>query len=161
MFAIDDAKFPPPRPATHATATNVPNDVPGCTTAASSTDALKIVQLRPPNRAGPTVYGTLIAEPTALATATMRNLSAGDMPYFLSMNSTMTANSVHTENPICSAKIEKMRFRRATRRPVPSQNSGFSGSHRSIHRLVNMPISASRPLLELVWQDSRQPLLST
>jgi hypothetical protein len=57
MFVIDDAKLPPPRPAKHATIMNVVYEVPGCMTVAarivgtSSSDALTIVQLRPPMRA--------------------------------------------------------------------------------------------------------------
>ncbi|GAA2380381.1 hypothetical protein Cme02nite_16160 [Catellatospora methionotrophica] len=41
---------------------------------------------------------------------------------------TTTLQSVHTEKPRCSAKMEKTRFRRATRRPVEAQNCGSSGS---------------------------------
>ena len=35
---------------------------------------------------------------------------------------------------MCSEKIEKKRFRRATFLPVPSQNCGSSGRQSSIHR---------------------------
>ena len=57
MFVMDDAKLPPPNPAKQATTRNVVYDVPGCMTIAarivgiSSSAALTIVQLRPPNRA--------------------------------------------------------------------------------------------------------------
>jgi len=44
------------------------------------------------------------------------------------MNSTNTDHIVHTENPTCSMKIEKIRFRIAIRRPIRAQNVGFSGS---------------------------------
>ena len=55
MLVIDDAKLPPPSPAKHATTMKVVYDVPGCMTIAarivgmSSSAALTIVQLRPPN----------------------------------------------------------------------------------------------------------------
>jgi hypothetical protein len=57
MFVIDDAKLPPPTPAIAATIMNVVYDVPGCMTIAarivgnSSSAALTMVQLRPPNYA--------------------------------------------------------------------------------------------------------------
>src|SRR3954454_15400779 len=41
---------------------------------------------------------------------------------------TTTLHRVHTENPMCSEKIEKIRLRRATRRPVDAQKPSSSGS---------------------------------
>ena len=64
MLAIDDEKLPPPTPASIATASSVPNDTPGSSTSAvavigtSSSAALTIVQLRPPNFATANVYGS-------------------------------------------------------------------------------------------------------
>ena len=62
MLVIDDAKLPPPRPATAATIRKVVYDVPGCNMkymvsahGIANMPALKIVQLRPPNFAGPMV----------------------------------------------------------------------------------------------------------
>ena len=77
MFVIDDAKFPPPRPANAATTMNVVYDESGrfithsvSSVGMSSSSALTIVQLRPPNFAGATVYGMRIAAPTRVGTAT-------------------------------------------------------------------------------------------
>src|SRR5918997_2216488 len=50
------------------------------------------------------------------------------------MNNTRTDQTVHIENPMCSATIENHRLRFATRLPVFSQNPGSSGSQWSIHR---------------------------
>jgi len=56
MFAIDEAKLPPPTPARAATRSSVLNETPGCNTAAAATvgtrsrAALKMVQFRPPKR---------------------------------------------------------------------------------------------------------------
>ena len=57
MLDIDDEKFPPPTPATAATASSVPNETPGSRTTAASVvgssrrAVLTTVQLRPPNLA--------------------------------------------------------------------------------------------------------------
>src|SRR4029453_5212108 len=48
-------------------------------------------------------------------------------------NSTITDHRLQMENPMCSEKIEKNRFRRATFLPVDSQNCGSSGRQSSIH----------------------------
>ena len=42
--------------------------------------------------------------------------------------------SSQTEKPMCSAKIDQIRLRRAIGRPVLSQNCGSSGSQWSIQR---------------------------
>src|SRR5687768_6351017 len=57
------------------------------------------------------------------------------MPYTASgRNSTSTDHRLQIEKPMCSAKIEKNRLRRATRLPVESQKCGSSGRQSSIHR---------------------------
>ena len=57
------------------------------------------------------------------------------MPYTDSgRNSTSTDHRLQIEKPMCSEKTEKNRLRRATRRPVDSQNSGSSGRQSSIQR---------------------------
>ena len=48
-------------------------------------------------------------------------------------NSTSTDHRLQIEKPMCSEKIEKKRFRRATFLPVDSQNCGSSGRQSSIH----------------------------
>jgi hypothetical protein len=57
MLAMELAKLPPPTPAMHDTISSVVKETPGSSTIAvamvgmSSSAALMIVQLRPPNRA--------------------------------------------------------------------------------------------------------------
>src|SRR3954454_4109010 len=103
MLAIDEAKLPPPTPASAATISRVLNETPGFITIAaaivgtSSSRALKIVQLRPPNRATANVYGIRRTEPTSAGAEVSRNLSAGLMPYFGVMKSTSTDQTVQTE----------------------------------------------------------------
>src|SRR5918999_3801661 len=133
MLAIEEAKLPPPTPATAARMMSVVYETPGSRKIATSThgtssmDALKMVQLRPPNIATAKVYGSRSVDPTSAGTAVRRNFPAGSTPYAGPMNSTSTDHTVHTENPMCSEKIEKMRLRRATLAPVCDQNSGSSG----------------------------------
>jgi hypothetical protein len=77
MFAIDEAKLPPP--ATAARISSVGYDTPGSIRNAaskagtSSSDALTMVQLRPPNRATANVYGIRSTDPTRAGTAVSRN----------------------------------------------------------------------------------------
>src|SRR5690242_10190585 len=105
MFVMDEAKLPPPTPAAAATSSSVPYETPGLSTSSASThgisssEALTIVQLRPPNLATASVYGTRTAEPSAAGSVVSRNLPAGSMPYAGPRNSTSTDHSVHTENP--------------------------------------------------------------
>src|SRR5215471_18493823 len=112
MFAIDEAKLPPPTPATAASTIIVVYDTPGRrsnatpTLGARSSSALTIVQLRPPKRATAYVYGSRIAEPTSAGTAVRRNLPAGSTWYAGPRKSTSTDHSVQTENPMCSNRIE-------------------------------------------------------
>src|SRR3954451_4524791 len=119
MFAIDDAKLPPPTPATAASRISVEYETPGSirkaadTAGTSSSDALMMVQLRPPNRATANVYGIRSTAPTSAGTAVSRNLPAGSTPYAGPRKSTSTDHIVHTEKPMCSEEIEKIRFRRA------------------------------------------------
>ena len=77
MLVIDEAKLPPPKPANAATTMNVVYDVPGCfikysvsTVGMSSSSALTMVQLRPPNLAGAMVYGMRMNAPTSVGIAT-------------------------------------------------------------------------------------------
>ena len=77
MLVIDDAKFPPPKPANAATTMNVVYDVSGRfithsvnSVGISRSSALTTVQFRPPNLAGATVYGIRMAAPTSVGSAT-------------------------------------------------------------------------------------------
>ena len=77
MLVIDEAKLPPPKPANAATTMKVVYDASGRFITHSvnsvgirSSSALTIVQLRPPNFAGATVYGIRIAAPTSVGSAT-------------------------------------------------------------------------------------------
>src|SRR5215211_5922170 len=140
MLAIELAKLPPPTPARQETTRSVGNETPGSSTTAvaivgtSSSAALTIVQLRPPNRATANVYGSRTNAPSAVGSVVSRNLPAGSMPNTGSgRNSTSTDHRLQTEKPTCSEKIEKNRFRRATFLPVPSQNCASSGRQSSIH----------------------------
>src|SRR5260370_13497504 len=58
------------------------------------------------------------------------------MPYFGPRKSTSTDHIVHTEKPLCSEKMEKLRLRRATADPMVVQNPGSSGRQSSIQRPV-------------------------
>src|SRR6266568_2080606 len=124
MFAIEEAKLPPPTPATAARIIKVVYETPGAISRAagmvgsSSRAALMMVQFRPPNLATAKVYGSRSTEPSAVGTAVSRNLPAGSMWYLGPRNSTMTDQRLQIEKPMCSEKIEKIRFRRATRAPV-------------------------------------------
>src|SRR5215218_8805398 len=140
MLAIELAKLPPPTPARHETISSVENETPGSSTIAvaivgtSSSAALTIVQLRPPNFATANVYGSRTNAPSAVGSVVSRNLPAGSMPNTGSgRKRTSTDHRLQTEKPMCSEKIEKKRFRRATALPVDSQNSGSSGRQSSIH----------------------------
>ena len=141
MFAIEEAKLPPPTPASIATASSVPNETPGSSTipaathGTSSSSALMIVQFRPPTRATASVYGIRSTAPTAAGRAVSRNFCEGSNPYAGPRKSTKTAQRLQTEKPMCSARIEKTRFRRATRSPRASQKAGSSGLQSSIQRV--------------------------
>lgn len=86
MFVIEEAKLPPPTPVSAATTRSVVYDTPGFMTKAaatvgtSSSSALTIVQLRPPNFATAKVYGTRSTPPTSVGMATRKNLPAGSTP---------------------------------------------------------------------------------
>ena len=84
MLAIELAKLPPPRPAVAAMRQNTQYGVSGrCTAYAnpsvgmSSSAALAIVQLRPPNFGTAKVYGSRSSEPTRLGSATSRKSCCG------------------------------------------------------------------------------------
>src|SRR5882724_2705938 len=138
MFAIDDEKLPPPTPAVAATTSSIENDTPGWRTVAANTHgsnskrALTIVQLRPPNLATANVYGMRMPAPTAAGNVVSRNFCDGSIPYCGPRNSTNTDHIVQTENPMCSEKIDRIRFRRAIRDPRVAQNSASSGRQSSI-----------------------------
>src|SRR5437764_12522596 len=78
------------------------------------------------------------AAPTRFGVAVSQNSSPGvnscpaPNPALLRL-STSTDHNTQIENPMCSAKTEKIRFLRATAFPVFCQNAGFSGSQSSIH----------------------------
>src|SRR5690348_4090203 len=136
MFVIDEAKLPPPTPASAATNSIVPNDVFGSETANASathgttrTSADTIVQFRPPNFGTANVYGSRSVAPTRFGIATSQNswLSVNANPTLFRLTATML-QITQTEKPRCSAKIDRMRLRRAIRLPVDAQNSGSSGS---------------------------------
>ena len=86
MLAIDEAKLPPPTPASPATTSSVEYETPGLMTTAaridgtSSNAALMTVQVRPPKRATANVYGTRSAAPISAGSAVSRNLPAGSTP---------------------------------------------------------------------------------
>ena len=67
------------------------------------------------------------------------------MPMLARLRTTIV-HSTQMLNPMCSAKIEKIRFLRAMRLPVLSQNASFSGSQCSIQRpLVRLTRCRPRP----------------
>src|SRR6478735_11629886 len=140
MFAIELAKLPPPKPAVAAITQKTQYGVPGsCTATAkssvgtSSSAALIIVQLRPPNLGTANVYGSRSSDPTRLGSATSTKSCCGvkEKP-ICSRNAELTLQISQTEKPRCSAKIDQIRLRLATRRPPPSQNCGSSGRQSSI-----------------------------
>src|SRR5437016_165184 len=111
MLVIEEAKLPPPTPVIAARIISVVYETPGCTRIAagtvgsSSSDALMMVQFRPPKTATARVYGSRSTEPTSAGTAVNRNLPAGSMWYFGPRNNTMTDQIVQIEKPMCSEKM--------------------------------------------------------
>src|SRR6478672_6338428 len=101
----------------------------------SSSSALTIVQLRPPNVPTAKVYGSRSAAPSRVGSAVSRTLPAASMPYSGPRNSTSTDHMLHTENPMCSENTEKIRLRLAIRAPFSVQKSGSSGRQSSIQYL--------------------------
>src|SRR5919106_1641690 len=144
MFAMLEAKLPPPRPAVTAATMNIQYGVLGFDThttsrvhGISSSRALTTVQFRPPNLATAKVYGKRIVAPTRLGTAASQNSwSTEKSKPACTRNTALTLHSIQTEKPMCSARMDHTRFRRATFAPPPAQNSGFSGSQWSIQRPV-------------------------
>src|SRR5436309_2232260 len=72
MFAMLEAKLPPPKPAVPAATRKSQYGVPGCETQTARSvhgrkrsSALTTVQLRPPKRPGANVYGKRIVAPTS------------------------------------------------------------------------------------------------
>src|SRR5512139_3895500 len=158
MFAMLEAKFPPPKPAVTAATTNIQYGVAGLLTHTTSSvhgtsrsSALTTVQLRPPKRATAKVYGNRIVAPTRLGTAASQNSwSTEKSKPACARYTALTLQSIQTENPTCSARIDHARLRRATCFPPPSQNSSFSGSQCSIHLLPRGPAS---------WGDGDAPVV--
>src|SRR4051812_5257340 len=138
MFAMDDEKLPPPTPAIAATISSDENDTPGCSTKIAaivgmrSSAALTTVQFRPPNLATANVYGSRMPAPTAVGSVVSRNFCDGSSPYSGPRKSTNTDQRLQIENPMCSEKMENMRFRFATFSPFSAQNTGSSGRQSSI-----------------------------
>src|SRR2546421_6219566 len=103
MFAIDEAKLPPPTPVIAARTISVVYETPGRIRIAagivgrSSNVALMIVQLRPPNVATAKVYGSRSTEPTSAGTAVSRNFPAASTWYAGPRKSTSTDHIVQTE----------------------------------------------------------------
>ena len=69
------------------------------------------------------------AEPIRFGSAVSQNCSGieSTIPTFTRLI-TMIVHSTQIAKPMCSAKIESIRFLRAIRLPVASQNCSFSGS---------------------------------
>src|ERR1700742_837141 len=109
MFVIDDAKLPPPRPAS----------------------AAHTAQLRPPNFAVANVYGKRRHAPTSVAVAASKNLSPAEKPYTdAGMNSTITDQIDQIEKPTCSAITDQIRLRRAILL-LPSAHAAVSSGSQS------------------------------
>ena len=145
MFVIEEAKLPPPTPANMATISSVVNETPGSRKIAirivgiSSSSALMIVQLRPPNMATAKVYGSRSAAPTSVGSAVSRNFRPGRCRTPGPRNSTITDHRLQTEKPMCSESTEKIRLRLAIGAPWRSQKSGSSGRQSSIQCLPRWP----------------------
>src|SRR5947209_2654544 len=122
MLAIEEAKLPPPKPAVAAMATSrqgITNSI-----------AEMVVQLRPPKTGTANVYGSRRKAPTPLGIATRHNawLAVSAQPDAAAcpwgpavMWTTTMLHNIQTLNPTCSAKMEKIRLRRAIGLPVDSQ----------------------------------------
>ena len=87
MLVIDDAKLPPPKPASAAHTRYGHSGRPGWASShivprvgISSTNAENTVQLRPPKVAVASVYGIRRHAPTSVAVAPSRNLSPAEKP---------------------------------------------------------------------------------
>ncbi len=72
-----------------------------------------------------------------------RNFCSGVKPHGSPRNSTHTDQRLHTEKPMCSEKIERIRFRRATRAPVASQNAVSSGRQSVMRRFSSRTASSA------------------
>src|SRR5919112_6350083 len=136
MFAIDEEKLPPPKPAVaaHSARPHIrvrclarPSQPLGTTSASRTTGmssrlALVVVHARPPNLGTANVYGIRSVEPTRFGSAMSRNCSDSDsVKPALARLMTMIVHSTQIEKPRFSAKIERARFLRATRLPRVSQ----------------------------------------
>src|SRR5918997_2591774 len=153
MFAIDEEKSPPPKPAVaaHSASTHIcvqwlwscsqplGTSKASSSTGISSSDALMPVHARPPNRGTANVYGIRSVAPTRFGSAMSKNCSDSDsVKPALARLMTTIVHSTQIENPRCSAKIDSVRFLRAIRRPPDSQNASSSGSHSSSQRPLRL-----------------------
>ncbi len=107
------------------------------------------VHVRPPKTGTARVWGTLRTAPTRVTTDSDRNFCSGvvEKPCSGIMNGTSTDQMLHTEKPMCSEAMEAQRLRRATWRPVSSQNRRSSGSQWEIRSPTAR--GARRPVSEV------------
>src|SRR4051812_36259878 len=146
MLVIDDAKLPPPKPASAAHARYGHKGRPGLASnhivpsvGISSTNAENTVQLRPPKVAVASVYGMRRHAPTSVAVAPSRNLSPAEKPYTDSgMNSTITDQMDQIEKPMCSATTDQIRLRRAMYL-LPASHATVSSGTQSVMRCDMSP----------------------
>src|SRR2546423_15568396 len=105
MLVIEEAKLPPPTPVIAAKIISVVYETPGLISSAagivgrSSSEALMIVQLRPPKVATASVYGSRSTEPISAGTAVRRKFPAAATGKAGPRNNTRTAHHAHTGKP--------------------------------------------------------------
>src|SRR3989442_15465746 len=141
MFAMLEAKLPPPSPAVEAASAMSQNGVSGWRTSTtrdtggmSKRSALTTVQFRPPNRGTAKVQGKRMKDPIRPASDTsVKSCAAGYLnPTLASFVAAMLQTS-HAQNPRFSARIDQTRLRRAIDFPLFSQKSASSGFQSLIH----------------------------
>src|SRR5438132_4208535 len=166
MFAMLEAKLPPPSPAVEAASAISQKGVWGrCTRTARlaagirSRSALTTVQLRPPNFGTAKVYGKRMIDPTSPGTET--SVKSCAVVYLNPAAGSRVAamlHTSHTEKPMFSARIDQMRFRRAIDRPVASQKCGSSGFQSLIHLdIICLPCECNRRGMCKVDAGDRRP----
>src|SRR4051812_15632961 len=140
MFAIELAKFPPPKPDSAATTSMTQNGVCGFETqkpramaGIRSRLAEMIVQFRPPNLGTMKVYGNRRVAPTRLGIEISQKICEVSKvkPAFGSCTTTML-QSCQTMKPRNSAKIDHRRLRPAMTLPTAAHWPAFSGCQLSI-----------------------------
>ena len=101
----------------------------------SSSEALTAVHSRPPKRGTANVYGIRRNDPTRFGTAVSQNSSPrlSAIPALARFRTTIVQRT-QTLKPMCSAKIDRARFLRATERPSDAQKRSSSGRQSSIQR---------------------------